>query len=202
MSDEATAANHPVPTMATAAMLRSAAWLLSLELVSEPTEGLMERIRDGRFSVEAIALGSWLGDQNPFPEHVPSQKIATSRAKRVPLDEDLRRMRADHARIFPDGTGLDPAWFTAQSAACDAEAQAWGEGENERARTLRREQFESLQPHLEALTGWCSTMDERTGELLGKIFARTVAAHLSIESGRDVVGLLFQLPAGAIPLQP
>ncbi|NLE99183.1 MAG: hypothetical protein GX596_14530 [Propionibacterium sp.] len=45
-------------------------------------------------------------------------------------------------------------------------------------------------------------MDERTGELLGKIFARTVAAHLSIESGRDVVGLLFQLPAGAVPLQP
>ena len=75
--------------------------------------------------------------------------VVEARATRVPIEQDLARLTADHALVFPAGTGLNPAWFDDAAASCDEEATAWSAGDNAAARRLRLEQFQTLQTHLE-----------------------------------------------------
>ena len=178
-------------SMATVARARARSWHLFGEVVSTPTPDFVARLRDGRFRDEVAETSSWLGDGSPFATHLSTLQAFVTRSKRFPLEHDLTSLRDEWTRLFgePDASGQTELGvrFTAAAESCEAEAEAWERGDHASAKQHRLDQFRTLTDELEPMVAWCRTLEHETRVLVGKVLARLVAAHLSAESGRDLV---------------
>lgn len=85
----------------------------------------------------------------------------------------------------------DVEQFIAQSSRdARAEEDAWRKGELEAAKTLRATQFQAIDDNFQQLVAWSENADENTSSLVVQVLVRIVAAHITAESGRNLLGRL------------
>lgn len=174
--------------MAQVAADRAAAWRLFAEVVRGPDADLVAQLHDGRFLDRVHAVGAWLGEDGPLAQQEVGLRTVMMRARRdAGPGEDLAALREDWVRLFGgDHDGVETFYDDAASA-CDEESEAWRSGDHEAAKRLRLGQFESLQRNLEPVADWCRRLHAGTTTYTGKALARTMAAHLTAETGRDLL---------------
>lgn len=190
----------PVPpgdrTMAgIAAVARSRAygWRLIVELLQPPGGELVTRLRDGSLVAELRKSLEWLGeDAGRFLDSLMTLDTLARRAARRSHDEDLRALRDEHLRLFPEGRVEPLRMLETQADLADAEAEAWSRGDHERAKGIRVEQNELLEAELvDTLPQWCVDLDSRARLMLYKLTPRLLTSYLAVESGRDFDRTVF-----------
>lgn len=175
-------------SMAAAATGRATMWHLCGEVASRPTEDFVRRLRDGNVAITIQQSTAWLGESSPFDELVAALGAYRARSARYTLEQDVGELEEEWGRL---ALGRDVARVCAQcEARATAESEAWAAGDHEAAKVQRKEQFESASGWLEALSRWCARADAETQVLVMRVLIRVVAAHVSTESGRDLLGTL------------
>lgn len=176
--------------MALVAETRARAWRLMAQVVEGPTSDLVARLRDGRFIDEVREVSRWAGEDNPLAMQEPAMRTLVDRSRHSTPGEDLAALEADWGRVL-DGDGHPfGQQFADFAARCEQEAAAWRDGDHERAKELRMGQYTQLRDTIEPMIDWCVRLKRTSRRYAGWVLARVVAAHLSVESGRDVVALL------------
>lgn len=170
-------------TMAQYARHREALWRLMGTLVGPATDALVERAADGRLGREVADASHFVGDTNPFTDVIPSRRAVFERGRSVDADAERAALRADLENARDESL---PDFFHAAAGTCADEAAAWEAGDAEAAKAARMAQFASLRDRLGDLTDWCVALHRRAATEPGRMVARLVAAHLSLESGVDV----------------
>lgn len=177
-----------IRAMAEAAGGRARMWELSREVAARPTEDFVQRLREG--DVEALIRESaaWLGEESPFHELLGALRAYQARAARYTLDADFEELATEWERLRLGG---DVPRVCAQAARqAESEARAWAAGAHEEAKALRAKQFQDMERWLEALAKWCQRADAQTRVLVTRVLVRIVAAHVTVEGGRDLLGAL------------
>lgn len=175
--------------MARVAESRAQAWRLFEQVVLGPTPELVAQLRDGRFLAEVRKVSRWAGEDNPLAEQESAMQTMVDRSHQYSLEDDLVAITAEWERVF-DQVVTPEQQFAQAAVRCEEEAAAWAEGDHQRAKELRMSQFTTLQNTLEPMVDWCVHLKRTSRLYVGWVLARVVAAHLSVESGRDVVALL------------
>lgn len=192
---------QPAPTpdrrtrhgIAAIAGARSHGWGLIAEVLAPPGPELVSRLRSGEFVEELRLATSWLGDDaDRFLDSLMSLDVYVRRTSRRTPHQDLHDLQTEYGRLFPDGPPEARAAAQDMAARCDEEADAWGTGDHERAKTLRADQFQVLESDLvDSLPQWSVWLAEEARVALYRTVARLVSSYLSIESGRDFDRLHF-----------
>lgn len=174
--------------MAKAAAGRAEMWRLGAEIAAAPTPGFVERLRDGRVADEIGRHTAWLGEETPFDELRAALGAFSNRSSRFSFDDDLVSLQAEWARLR---LGKDvPRVCSRAGDDAERESRAWSAGEHTQAKELRARQFQEMELRLEALSRWCDRADAATQVLVTKVLVRVLAAHVTTESGRDLLGSL------------
>lgn len=174
--------------MAEAAAGRADLWRLCAEIAARPTAGLVARLRDGAVIDEIRASTRWLGEDNPFEELLGALRAFANRSARYSPEDDLATLSAEWERLE---LGRDVPRVCARAAArADGEAEAWRAGDHVAAKERRLEQFRDMEMRLEPLSRWCRRADDETQVLVTRVLVRVVAAHVTVEGGRDLLGSL------------
>ena len=181
--DEAT-----MQTMRQAASARACLWRLCAEVAERPSEDLVGRLRDGRFGDEIRRHSGWIGEDSPFDELLKTLGAFVNRSARFSADHDLATLREEWDRLDPRTEVAATARHFAELA--DGESQAWGQGDHEAAKELRVAQFHEAEARLEHLARWCQRLDDDTQVLITQVLVRILAAQVTVESGRDLLGTL------------
>ena len=174
--------------MAEAASGRATLWRLCAEIAAPPTPDLVARLRDGRIVDEIRAATHWLGEDNPFDELLGALRAFANRSARYSSEDDLEALSTEWGRLE---LGRDvPRVCTRAATRADEEASAWHRGDHGAAKELRLEQFRDMEMRLEPLSRWCRRADDETHVLVTRVLVRVVAAHVTVEGGRDLLGSL------------
>lgn len=173
---------------------RGHVWRLLADLWAPPTAESVARLRSGELAGELRDATAWLGpDADRFLAPFAALEAFARRARRVPAEEDLDRLRAEHRRLGLDDPTLVVA-MRGMADRCDDEAEAWARGQ-ERARSLRAEQHRVLESVLmDELPARCAVVDERAEVMVYRAIARVAVSVLSVESGRDFDRTVFPRP--------
>lgn len=174
--------------MAEAASGRASLWRLSAEIAARPTEDFVGRLRDGRIIDEVRSSTRWLGADNPFEELLGALRAFVNRSARYSAEDDLDALRTEWERL---ALGRDVPRVCARAAGrAEEESSAWRAGDHVAAKEHRLEQFRDMEMRLEALSRWCARADAETQVLVVRVLVRLVAAHVTVEGGRDLLGSL------------
>lgn len=174
--------------MADAASGRASLWRLSAEIAARPAEGFIGRLRDGRIIDEVRASAGWLGESSPFEELLGALRAFANRSARYSAEDDLGTLSAEWDRL---ALGRDVPRVCARAASrAEEEATAWRAGDHVAAKELRLQQFRDMEMRLEPLSRWCARADAETQVLVMRVLVRLVAAHVTVEGGRDLLGSL------------
>lgn len=174
--------------MARAATGRARMWELGREIAARPTEDLVQRLRDGRVEALIREATAWLGEESPFDELLGALRAYQHRSARYTLDADLDELTQEWERLK---LGADVPRVCARAASrAEMEARAWAAGDHRAAKEQRAQQFEDMEGWLEALARWCQRADAETQVLVTRVLIRVVAAHVTVEGGRDLLGAL------------
>lgn len=176
--------------MADAAAGRARMWRLCGEIAARPTQDLGERLRDARVVDEIRESTRWLGEETPFDELLGALRAFANRSARYSLEDDMESLTAEWERLE---LGKDVPRVCARAASrADEEAAAWLDGDHVAAKERRLEQFRDMEMRLEPLSRWCQRADAETQVLVTRVLVRVVAAHTTVEGGRDLLGTLEQ----------
>ena len=175
------------PALASVARSRADGWRVVVELLRPPGDELVTRLRNGSLVADLRASLDWLGDDaGRFLDTTMTLDTLVRRAARRAHTEDLAALRAEYARLFPEGQVEPLRLLLDQAGLVEEEAQAWTRGESERAKKLRVEQNARLEAELvDSLPQWCVDLDARAGLMLYKLTPRLLTSYLAVESGRD-----------------
>lgn len=174
-------------SIADVASARALGWRVAAELLQEPDDSQVTRLRDGSLVADLRDSLAWLGDDSGrFLDVVMTLETVVRRSARRSHREDLEALRAEHARLFPDGRVEPVDLLHEQAGLVDEEAVAWGAGDHERAKALRLEQNQRLEATMvDTVPDWCVALDQRARLMLFKVAARLLTSYLAVESGRD-----------------
>lgn len=174
--------------MADVARSRAAVWAIMAQIIQEPTEEFVKNLRTGVVRQALERNTAWVGEDNPMTIHLQSLRAFEGRSGRISLDRDMVVLLEDWNRLENrDVRPMLERWALSTPVLCEAEAEGWMRGEIESAKQARFAQFEDMSEHLQNAVDWASELHDGTKVLVRKMLARIYGAHLSIESGRDLL---------------
>lgn len=174
--------------MADVARSRAAAWTIMVRIIQEPTEEFVENLRTGVVRQALEQHTAWVGEDNPMTIHLQSLRAFEGRSGRISLGQDMAVLLEDWNRL--ENRDVRPAlenWASSTTVLCAAEAEGWAKGEIDSAKQARFAQFEDMSEHLQDAVNWAAGLHDGTKVLVRRMLARIYGAHLSIESGRDLL---------------
>lgn len=174
--------------MATAAEARAEMWRLAQEFASRPTAEFVEHLRDGSVIDRIERSTHWLGESFDIGDLIGALRAFRNRSARFTLEQDLAQLDAEWERLIADDAVVDICADEARQAI--AEADAWRAGDSDAAKQGRAEQFRGFETRLEQIARWCQKVDDDAHHLVVQVLVRVVAAHVGVESGRDLLGRL------------
>lgn len=181
--------------MHTAASSRADMWALCAAIISQPTADFVERLRTGSLAAEVRRGTEWLGESFDIKDLVLALERYAAHARACSLEQVLTQLDGEWLRIMADDTLV--AICADEEQAARQEAERWHRGDHEGAKVARLAQFHGFEERLRPLAQWCERVDEQARLTLVQVLARLVAAHVTAESGRDVLGRLEQRNATA-----
>ena len=174
--------------MADVARSREAVWTIMSQIVQEPTTEFVAALRTGAVRQALEQNTAWVGEDNPMTIHLQSLRAFEGRSGRISLDQDMTVLIEDWNRL--ENRDVRPnleEWAKATPALCRAEAEGWESGKIDSAKKARLAQFEDMSEHLQNAVDWATELHDDTKVLVRRMLARIYGAHLSIESGRDLL---------------
>lgn len=185
--DDAGADSRTATGVAAIAAARAQGWRVIVEILGEPDDALVSRVRNGDLMRELRESTDWLGDESArFIDSLAILDVLARRSRRRSHEEDRDDLRAEFGRLFPDGPPSFREHVREMVDLVEAEARAWSAGDIETGKTTRVEQNTLLEAELlDIVPAWCVALDERAKAGLYKLTPRLVTSFVSIESGRD-----------------
>lgn len=174
--------------MADVARSREAVWAVMAQILSSPTRDFVEDLRTGVVRETLARNTEWVGEDNPMTIHLQSLRAFEGRSGRIGIDQDIDVLVEDWKRFKSQDYGPELVrWATGTPELCRAEADAWESDDVTTAKKVRLAQFEDLSEHLQNAVDWATIVHDDTKVLVRRMLMRIYGAHLSIESGRDVL---------------
>lgn len=170
---------------------RAEAWAGLAEVLGEPTDAVVERLRSGAL-VDLWRTGSaWHGeDSRVFTGSLMSLDVYVRGATRRDPVADARSYREEHARFVTEPGAL-AARVEELARCCREEAQVWGAGDLAAGREARAAQHAILAGGLaEELIAVGSAAADRAETHLWRTLGKIVVALVTVESGRDYQAVL------------
>lgn len=185
--DDAGADSRTATGVAAIAAARAQGWRVIVEILGEPDDALVSRVRNGDLMRELRESTDWLGDESArFIDSLAILDVLARRSRRRSHEEDRDDLLDEFRRLFPDGPPSFREHVREMVDLVEAEARAWGAGDIETGKTTRVAQNTLLEAELlDIVPAWCVALDERAKAGLYKLTPRLVTSFVSIESGRD-----------------
>lgn len=174
--------------MADVARSRAVVWELMSQLFSPPTEEFVEQLRDGSMRRQLEENTAWVGEDNPMIIHLHSLRAFEGRSVRFALDHDVHVLAEEWERL--QDRDVSPGlsrWASRTPDLCREEARAWEALDIDTSRAKRLAQFDDLARYLQESVDWAESMHAHTKVLVVRMLMRIFGAHLSIETGRDLL---------------
>ena len=165
---------------------RSHAWDALADALSSPDAELVDRLRSGAL-VQVWRQGSgWLGDDtHMLTAELMSLDVYARGAVRRDADDDLTDLRTGYDALVAPSAHL-VAGLREVAAGCQAEAQAWADGDLEQAKALRAAQQDLITDHLATdLADLAGRLVREADANVWRLLGRLTLAIMSAETGRD-----------------
>ena len=174
--------------MANTAADRAAMWDICAGVLERPTSKFVNELRADAIAPQIRAATAWLGDEFEAKDVIGALGAFAGRSNRFSAEDDLAELTREWDAWLENP---DVEQFIAQSSRdARAEEDAWRKGELEAAKTLRATQFQAIDDNFQQLVAWSENADENTSSLVVQVLVRIVAAHITAESGRNLLGRL------------
>ena len=174
--------------MARVARSRAIAWETVSGMLQPPTREFVEQLRDGSVREKLEQSSDWVGEDNPMIIHLQSLRAFEGRSARIAIEQDIQVLSEDWKRL--ENEDVSPSlmeWASRAPGLCNAEADAWDALDVDEGKQSRLTQFEDMREHLQEAVDWAESAHSQTKVLVVRMLMRIFGAHLSIESGRDLL---------------
>lgn len=180
-----------VEHVAQVARERGAAWDALAEVLGEPRDAVVDRLRSGALVAQWRTGSAWHGEESRvFTASLMSLDVYVRGAARRDPADDARSYRAEQARLVSDPSGL-AARVADLAERCRTEAEVWASGDLVGGREARAAQHALLADGLaERLIAIGSAAAERAETHLWRTLGKVVIALVTVESGRDYSAVL------------
>lgn len=170
---------------------RGAAWDALAEVVGEPTDAVVDRLRSGELVAQWRTGSAWHGeDSRVFTASLMSLDVYVRGAVRRDPAADACSYRAEHARLVTEPEAL-AARVIDLAERCRTEASVWASADLVGGREARAAQHallaEGLAEELIAI-GQAAAADAETH--LWRTLGKVIIALVTVESGRDYSAVL------------
>lgn len=174
--------------MAHVARSRAVVWEVVSNLFVPPTEEFVEQLRDGSIRRQLEESTTWVGEENPMIVHLQSLRAFEGRSARFDLGHDVQVLTEEWERLqnWDVSPGL-AQWVSRTPPLCREEARAWEALDIDTGRAKRLAQFDDLAFYLQESVDWAESLHSQTKVLVVRMLMRIFGAHLSIETGRDLL---------------
>ncbi|WP_394262690.1 hypothetical protein [Trueperella sp.] len=174
--------------MANTAHDRAQMWSLCARILDRPTADFVTDLREDKLANPVREWTAWLGDDFEAKDVIGALSAFARRSTRFTPEEDLAELTVEWEKWIEDP---DIATFVRRSAEqARAEEEAWTNREVEEAKRLRASQFAEIDEKFQPLVAWSENADAGTSSLVVQVLVRIVAAHITAESGRNLLGRL------------
>lgn len=174
--------------MANMAQDRAYMWEICARILERPTADFVNALREDAIAPEIRKATDWLGDDFEAKDVIGALGAFAGRSNRFSAAADLTELTHEWKTWLNNPKVAD---FIDQSARdARAEENAWRSGDLETAKNLRATQFAAIDEEFQDLVAWSENADEHTSSLVVQVLVRIVAAHITAESGRNLLGRL------------
>ncbi len=174
--------------MADTAADRARMWEMCERILAKPTAEFVDDLRADAIAPQIRQATAWLGDEFEAKDVIGALGAFAAISERFTPEENLEQLTDQWNMYLNDGEVSEFVTVSARHAR--AEEDAWRRGDLEAAKDLRAGQFEAIDEKFQSLVAWSENADEKTTSLVVQVLVRVVAAHVTAESGRNLLGRL------------